>query len=270
VSRWVGWLSAGALLIAAPACASDPRTGPSRAAPVQSVGPEPYGVPDATSLRQSGPLRLTEDGAVIERLDVRGNVVVDADDVTVRASRITTGATHAVRLMPGRTGLVLQDVEIAGEPGCEVGVVFEHYTAERVDVHGCADGMRAGTSTRISGSRIRGLRQQPDSHNDGIQVAGGTGVVIEGNVITNDAGQTACVFIKADAGPVRGVIVRGNHLDGGSYALYVRAGGHGATEVVVEDNAFGERAVYGPVSSDVDVHWVGNAWERTGLPVPLG
>lgn len=226
------------------------------------------GVPAGRGLSPSGPLRITEDGAVVADTDVHGPVLVDADHVTIRTSRVTTGAAHAIRLAPGRVGLNLVHVEVAGLPGCHVGIGFDHFVADRVDVHGCVDGVRAGDATSIVSSLIHDLREVAGGHNDGIQVAGGAGVLIEGNTVINPLGQTASVFVKSDSGPIRDVVIRDNVLDGGSYSLYVRKGAHALLDVLVSGNRFGRSAAYGPASVDVPVIWRDNEWMDGAGAIP--
>jgi hypothetical protein len=116
------------------------------------------GVPEGTELTPSGSVRVTEDGAVIDALDVRGSIYVVADDVTVRRTRVATGGYHAIRLASGHTGLVVEDstLECMSEKG-RSGVAWDNYTAERVEVGAdCRRGFVVNDGTTITDSYWRG------------------------------------------------------------------------------------------------------------------
>jgi hypothetical protein len=112
------------------------------------------GVPDGTELTPSDSLRVTEDGAVVDALDVTGNIYVVADDVTVRRTQVTTAGYHPIRLAAGHTGLVVEDstLECTSEKG-RGGVSWGNYTATRVEVGSdCRRGFVYNDNTTITDS----------------------------------------------------------------------------------------------------------------------
>lgn len=95
------------------------------------------GVPEGTKLTPSGSVKVKTDGAVVDALDVTGAIVIDANNVTVKRTRVTYGGYHAIRIMPGRAGAVIEDVDIVCTFADGKGIIAGGYTARRVDVTGC-------------------------------------------------------------------------------------------------------------------------------------
>src|SRR5918994_3375542 len=112
------------------------------------------GVPAGTALTASSGLRVTEDGATIDALDVTGQIYVRANDVTITSTRVRTGAGHAIRLASGYTNLTVTDstLECTTDAG-RSGVAWNNYTAERVLVsEDCRRGFVAGANATITDS----------------------------------------------------------------------------------------------------------------------
>jgi hypothetical protein len=112
------------------------------------------GVPPGTELTASSSLRVTEDGAVVDALDVKGNIVVLADGVTIKRTKVTTSGAHAIRVGSGSTGLTVEDstLECTSEKG-RSGVAWNNYTATRVAVdEDCRRGFVYGPNTTITDS----------------------------------------------------------------------------------------------------------------------
>ena len=76
---------------------------------------------------------------------------------------------------------------------------------------------------------------------------------------------TSCIIIKTDSGPQDDILVDGNHLEGGSYSIYGRDGGHGfPTNLRVINNVF-HGGKYGIRSGEFTV-WENNT-DPAGNPV---
>ncbi|WP_380165808.1 hypothetical protein [Jannaschia sp. R86511] len=98
-------------------------------------------------MTSSGSIVVTEDGAVIDGVDVHGYIHVRADDVTITRSRVSYTGAHSVRIFDGSEGTVLEDLTIiCGDPRTN-GVVFGGYRAVRVSVTGCRNGLMSSTRT---------------------------------------------------------------------------------------------------------------------------
>ena len=227
---------------AAPTTTTEPIAKP--AAPPAGDFPTPAttGVPGGTQLRPAGSMVITEPGKVIDGLDISGMVTVNARNVTIRNSRITTSSQMGVKIEGG--SLLIEDTEIVGTTNdCSQGIGYAHYVARRIDVSGCQDGLKAsGGPAEVYDSYIHGLRQTPDSHNDGIQSTGARGLVYEGNTICAQyQDSVSAIKLTPEKGPIDGVTIRGNFLYGGNYTLYMdsKPGTYGlVTNALVESNVF--------------------------------
>lgn len=265
-----------------PEPAAAPAATPTEAMITAPVAPEDTGVPDGVTLKESGPLRLVDDGAIVEGLDVDGCVSVRADDVTIRNTRIrcgTEGAQLAVELKDGAKGLVIESSEIDGLGKTEIGVGWTGYTLRKVNIHGTADGARFGHGVRIEQSWIHDMARIGDLHSDALQTTSASDVVIAGNVLDpaqrgdgdldepdyNNAG----LMLGSETGSkrVRDVVVAHNRFDGGNYSLNVR-GDIDASGVEIRDNVFGDSSRYGAVIAPSTVTLgPGNVLATSGRPV---
>lgn len=230
------------------------------------------GVIPGTKLRPSEELTVTEEGAVVENLDINGCLKVEAPKVTVRNTRIRgEDCDNVVELEDNAKGAVLEDVEIdgGGNPDAN-GVAFSEYTLRRGYIHGVGDGAKAGDNTTIESTYIHDLAHVEGSHNDGIQVSSGSNVVLRGNRVVNGHNQTGAIFVGADLGDISDVLVEANWLDGGGYTVYAGDGNKGkATGVRIVNNVFGRGAEHGPKTTEGDgIQWSGNRYVD-GEEIPL-
>lgn len=233
-------------------------------------GPDNTGVRPGVTLTPSGSITVADAGAVVENLDVTGNITVLADDVTIRNVRITSDDYYPIRYFDNdNRGLVVEDTEIIGTSGdVTSGIAFAHYTARRVNVHGSADGLKADEDVRIEDSWIHDLSNGPDEHNDAVQSTGGKGVTIVHSVL--EGASNAAVQTGDEGAATEDLTLRCNWLSGGGYTLNIR--GSGATvprNTQVIDNRFGRDSAYGPWTFDDPAPTVtGNVWDDDGTPIP--
>ncbi|HET9657696.1 MAG TPA: right-handed parallel beta-helix repeat-containing protein, partial [Kineosporiaceae bacterium] len=233
-----------------------PASGP--AAPVTG-GPSAAntGVPAGTNLTvHLGDLVITEPGTVIDGLDIHGFVEVRAANVTVRRSLIRGGVATSLRGVvqnndPAATGFLLEDSEIRpAHPSVWLtGVKGANYTMRRVHVNGgVVDGaMASGSHVRVESSYLHGLVSyavdptHPDgSHNDGVQVVGGSDITITGNTILAGTGQNSVLQVTQDIGPTRQLTFSDNWVDGGTCSVKLtHQGGTALGPVTVSGNRFG-------------------------------
>jgi hypothetical protein len=243
---------------------------PPAAAPVSQAGGPPgadnTGVPAGVDLRPSGDLEITEDGAVVEGLDVAGCVVVRAADVTIRNTRVRCADPDtdvAVRLADGATRLTVLDSEVDGAGVVDVGIGWSDYALQRVEITGTNDGARVGDDTSIESSWIHGMVRQGDLHPDAVQATQGTGITLRGNTLdprdpgTGDLGNAA-VMLGSETGSrvLEQVLVEGNWLQGGNYTVNVRQDADLA-DVVFRGNVYGPDSRYGPAQAPAGVEFAG-------------
>lgn len=245
------------------------RAEPAAAAPTQ---PPTAGPSDRAALRPVAALTISEEGAVVEDVDVAGRIEIRADDVTVRNFR-----AWGVTIDSARTGIVLEDGEIHGgdDPGGD-GVGFANYTARRLDVHGVTDGFKAHGNVLIEDCYVHDLAVSdgPDgvSHNDGVQVSGGYDVVIRTSWFER-VGTNAAVFVKPDLGPIQNVTIESNFLDGGGYTLSVMPAptDHPTSfpmGVLVRANRFGDGWEYHPaITLGPGITFEADNVDAAGVPV---
>lgn len=229
-------------------------------------GPSTTGVTDEDALEDhDGRVNVHEDGEVVEDLHIDGRIYVTADDVTIRNVRIDARNEYGIHL-DGAAGVVIEDVEIVGQgESCIAGIAHHGYTARRVEVTNCDDGMRIGGDTTVEDSYIHGLRKSTgDEHNDALQTTGGSDIVIRNNTLLSVwQRQTSSVFLQAIFGEIDDVIVESNLLSGGSFVVYVEGVDEvpGPTDVTIRDNVVVQDSwSYGVLSTsnDPDILWEDN------------
>jgi len=241
------------------------------------ASPHSCGFPDATNtgancsqLAPSGSITVTADGAVVAGKNISGSITVHASDVTIRNDCVTSGGIYPVRLVSG-SNLTVADTTITGTAGgCARAVEPAGGSAvmNRLNISGCEDGVQLYDHDVLENSYIHDLAFTGGSHNDGVQQNGGSNDVVRHNTIFNPHNQTSCVNFTTDFGPVSGITITGNLLNGGNYTVYSRSGGHGnPTGVSVTGNQFGGADVFGLLSADGPVAWSGNVADSTGQAV---
>ncbi|MEM9608805.1 MAG: right-handed parallel beta-helix repeat-containing protein [Actinomycetota bacterium] len=197
------------------------------------------GVQDGVQLTPSGSITVRQDGAVIENLDVDGRIEVRADNVTIRNVRVTGDSAHLIRNR-GRN-LLVEDVTLVGQQPCSAGIAFSNYTARRVDVSGCADGMKANGNVLIEDNYIHDLRKWAGTHNDGIQSTGGSNIVIRDNRIEGAfRGSVSAIKLTSEHNHLSDVVVEGNLFSGGNYTIYLtrKDDMQAPTDIRIVDNTF--------------------------------
>lgn len=286
-ARTVGVAVIGVLLMAG--CSAEASAEPPPAAVLSEVSPSPApeplsladfpdesstGVPEGIELEPSGSVRVTEDGTVVEGLEITGTVTVLADDVVIRNTRILNTGVFAIRVNGGRR-LLVEDTEIDGQGRGGPAVAFSRYTLRRVHIHHVTEGPRiAGSDVTIEDSYIHHLVQEADNHTDAIQAVSGRNLVLRGNRVeaqapdTDDLGNAAFMFGEED-GDLENCIVENNYFDGGNYT--VNGGGGGATgaECSFAENSFGHTSRYGPAGNlGESIDWEDtNVWINSHDPV---
>jgi predicted acyltransferase (DUF342 family) len=190
-------------------------------------------------LTPSGSITVNQDGAVIENLDINGRIDVRADNVTIRNVRVSGDSAHLIRNR-GRN-LLVEDVTLVGQQPCSAGIAFSNYTARRVDVSGCADGMKANGNVLIEDNYIHDLRKWAGTHNDGIQSTGGSNIVIRDNRIEGAfRGSVSAIKLTSEHNHLSNVTVEGNLFSGGNYSIYLTRKDHMEvpTDIRIVDNTF--------------------------------
>lgn len=224
-------------------------------------------------------LAANNDGSqIIEDVRFDGQVTVKADGVTIRNFAITSG-TYGVYndVFTGNPsqGLVLEDGEISGQSSS--GLAVSNTTARRLHIHHQgADAVKAWDNVTFVDSYVHHLGSIDGSHSDGVQMVGGSNLVVRGNNFDmrhDEPGFTnSQVMIIQTHSPIDGVVIDANWINGGGYSVQItdKGKGHGyPTNVEVTNNRFGRDYQFGPLRfNDGSPEVVaGNVWDDTDEPI---
>jgi len=186
------------------------------------------GVPDGVKLLPSGGIVVTKPGTVLEGLDIRGQVYIKADNVTLKNCKITTKDFYVVRIDKGIQGAVVQNCDIDGQGGSGTGIGGAG-TFLGNDIRGVVNGinLEGAVGSKIIGNYIHDFRGGPDEHFDGIQIFGDVGTMknieIAHNTIINDGSPigVSAIFVANTFGPVDNVSIHHNYLSSpGNFPVY--------------------------------------------------
>ncbi|GGN33393.1 hypothetical protein FHR83_001644 [Actinoplanes campanulatus] len=223
-----------------------------------------------------GDLKISKAGTTIENYLVKGSITVQADNVTIRNSRVYGQINNFVgdRIYGPLTMIGLEAVNPPGQEfttNGEFAIGTADFTCRRCKVINRIEGFRAGGSSSAGAGPIviedsfvqlavpPGLCASEDPHGDGVQGYGGPHITLRHNTIDQrqDDCPTAPIFIPDGQGN-NGGVVDDNLLAGGGYAL--RLGG-GQFSSVTGNKIVQGTAAYGPVEvtcSEIG-EWGGNA-----------
>ncbi len=248
-------------------------TPPAPPAPTaQALGAGVTGVPAGTALTvHNGDLKITQPGAVIDGLDIRGVVSVQAPHVTIKNSivrgRALAWSAPLISATAGHAGLTVVDTEIfPSTPSPNVNGIFGYnFTLTRVNIHGVIDAVHlTGGNVVVQDSWLHdNLHYASDpnhggtgSHDDSIQIQTGDNIRIVRNTISG--AYNAGLQITQDRGRVSNVTFANNRADGGGCTVNVAEKSLGPIAgIVVTDNAFGRNtrlancAVISPTTTKV-------------------
>ncbi|WP_210506333.1 hypothetical protein [Naasia sp. SYSU D00057] len=229
-------------------------------------GPDTTGVPAGVKLRVVyGDQTITAAGTVLDGLDIRGRVIVKAENVTIRNSVIrgtdAGGKYGLIDALAGKPGLKIYDTEIvATTPNYTVnGIMGYNFELHRVDMHNTVDQVHVtGSNVVVADSWLHDTvhydydpYHSDGSHDDNIQIVAGSNILISGNVL--EGAKNTAIMVNQDSGATSNVTIVGNRLDHGDCIVNVTSKGT-VRGLTVNDNVFGLNAsvkrcaVYSPVS----------------------
>jgi Right handed beta helix region/Carbohydrate binding domain len=235
------------------------------------------GVRDGVTLTPSGGITINTAGAVVSGLNITGDVVITAPNVTLVDCKITgnvsfesTGGTMEYCDVIGRNSLDAVDINPNGHVG-----EGDNTTIRFCDISNAENGIwLEGQNALIEGNYIHFLQNNmgvpPNiAHIDGIQVPGSnigsvplTSGIIRGNTIDMTSFASTSAFISLDASNIE---ISNNHLSGGAATVYFLGNGHGN---LVSNNTIDSFA-YEYIAVDPGTTTVsGNIDGATGLPFP--
>jgi hypothetical protein len=270
---------AGATVSIAPA----PTTSPTSPTPPGS------GVPGGTKLTvHEGDIIIDKPNTVISNMEIHGFVRVNAPGAVIQNSVITGRATSAgvaiVSNYPNHSSFVIRDTEIYAKAASPYlnGIMGDHFTATRVWIHDVVDGVRiTGSNVTLTDSIVeKNLHYQFDptqnntpSHDDSIQIQGGSNITITGNRLSGAF--NSAVQVTEGLGTVSNMTIAGNYLNGGGCTvnIFAAVGLPAIAGSAVHNNTFGPTrrvnncAVVASMNSIPSM--VSNIWESTGASVVI-
>lgn len=182
------------------------------------------GVPDGVKLQTVGSITVTKSGTVLQNLNITGALMINASNVTVRNSRVTTDDFAVIRIKSGMSGVLIDHVEVngLGTSGSENSMgIMGPATITWCDIHGTENGVTPESGSVLKNSYIHSLGAPGSPHYDGVQIDGGlSNITIEHNTVLNGFDQTSAVMIDNYFGPISDIVVNDNLLGGGGYTVY--------------------------------------------------
>jgi hypothetical protein len=216
-------------------------------------------VPSGTVLTVvNGDMTITTDGTTLDGVDLHGYLTIKANNVTIKNSLIRGGATATttkaliMAWWQPKNLQVIHSTLKADNPSLHVdGLSGSGYTAEGLDISGVVDATKViGGNVTIRNSWFHDPihsasdPNQPDgkTHDDGIQIEGGTNILIENNKIGGF--HNAAIQVTQNYAATHGVTVRNNQLSGGGCQVNVTAkgaggGGKAISSFAITSNGFG-------------------------------
>ncbi len=230
-----------------------------------------------------GPEVITVDGTVIDGKDVSGILVVEANNVTIKRSRIR-GNSYWLLLYASGKNLVVEDTEISRANSClgkqdaclaDYGIEVRSsggVSISRVNISNVTSGIHLGSNAVVQDSFVHDLVNiSGEDHNDAIISNGGTSkVVIRHNALEVPMNQTTPLAMYQDFGINDDWLVDNNLLNGGGYCMYP-GGSNGKfnTNLRVINNHFGKKFYPSCGYFGASIHWdgrpdqlwSGNVWD---------
>ena len=245
------------------------------------------GVPAGTKLRvHNGNIVVTKAGTRLDRMDIRGFVVVKAANVTISRSIVRGGrnpkTAQGVITNYGYKNLVITDTDVrTSYPSVYLdGIKGWKFTARRVHVVGGVDSIKIhGDDVTVADSLLENTKWYAHdpyqdggpTHNDNIQILKGRNLTITGNTIRG--AQNFAVLGAANLDHVPNLVVNGNWLDGGHCTLKLQTMRGQTLKATVADNRFGphRQVSYCPIQvlPGVQLTARNNVSELTGKPVQI-
>ncbi|MFB9876379.1 DUF4082 domain-containing protein [Planobispora siamensis] len=228
---------------------------PPRGACPDHPTPACTGVPPGTRLKQlplsfhGDTYRVTQDDTVLDGVHIPGDLLITADDVVIKNSRIDGGVQDEYARKT--YSFTITDSTVGPEKGCLTapGIQTANFTAKRVHVRGHGDGFSvSGDNVRIEDSYVL-LCSNPGDHGDGIQTIGaGRGLVVHHNTFDQRQAKdvTSPIFL-VDTGTVD-VEVTENLVMGGTYSMRLL---HANGKQIMKGNSVVDKSwEYGPLVVD--------------------
>jgi len=245
----------------------------------------PHGLPNDTRppitlKKYTGSCNITGNNTIIDSEELDCTVLINAHNVVIKNSLITSGAAQAITVQNG--SVIVYNTELAGKNSPESAIGDKNFTLLRVDIHGFGDGVSANGDVAMTDSYVHDFFKSetsppPDgTHNDGVQALAGSHMAFRHNNIDLAFNENSSFMFQTDDGDISDVKFENNLVSGGAYSMYmVPSNGHKMTNIIFINNHFSRKyfttgGQFGPLSIRDDVTFAtasGNVWDDTGAPV---
>jgi hypothetical protein len=264
--------------------------------------PSACGYPDVSNVgvdplvpRQivNGDVTLSTPGQVYQDKTVNGEIVVTAQNVTIRNVQLNNNsAWYGISVMSGgswdttNANLTVDHSEINLGGFFDVkGIAFNGYTLENSFIHNGADCAHFGVGVSLinnlcsvgpdannDGWPDSGFSCADGPHYDGFQSDGGNGITIRHNTVRNPCGQTSGILMSSNTSGISNVTVDNNLLAGGGYTLYCNAGPDVSNETVTNNRFartfYPQSGYWGPTTGcEMADIFTSNVWDDTNQPL---
>jgi hypothetical protein len=230
--------------------------------------------------RVDGELTTSQDGEVIEGVDVDGGIVVAHRDVTIRDSRVRHWGRSGISVAPdAEVGVVtIENVEIDGQGNPDgIGIdVNAPAHVSGVRVHGQRTGMNIRSDTTLERSYIHGQAVGPGTHNTAASAHGATGLIVRDNRLESSTSASLSLYPRQE--PIRDVLVTANLFEGTGNGIGLYAGDttnhpyrDENRDIRIIDNRWTGSFEHGTHRSwnpeQPGSEWSGNVWHDSGEAV---
>lgn len=259
---------------ASPTPSPSPDPSPSTSSAEPSGSPSGCVKPTAANTGASGTRTnssastLNTNGQVLENVNVPGDLIVNADNVTIR--NVQTGGGILVNV--SAVGTIIDRVtteDIGLSSPDQVTIQNTRITAgdEHDALHVTGDSGRRVSNVVITNSLIDDPRPQGDAHYDGLQIRGVNGLLVQCNTFDLGPWQeqyTAAIYSEPANGGNTGVRVLDNWINGGGFAIYAESGNEFSRNRFGTDQRWG--ICYG---NGVTPSGTGNVRDADNSPIDL-
>ena len=226
-------------------------------------------------------------GTVIDSIDLKGQLLIEASNVVVKRSLIEGrhGATSVVVVSGSNSSFSDDEINCISPATGTDDMNLINSTVVRINAHGGVDGIKMRGTGSVSDSYIHGLSWFPHdpshangpTHNDSIQILSSTGMQISNNYLGSIAQDNSAIQVTQDAGSVHSLAITTNYADGGSctfnFSSHNGSGKDvGMSGITVAGNRFGRNTSRGcAIVRDTKTSMAasGNVYENNGSPVVI-
>ncbi len=241
------------------------------------------GVPNGTNLTAyTGPMTITTAGTVIDGKIITGSLVISANNVTIKNSKIhATGYYGITSDGPTNTKVLYSELYALSSDTQYVGLNASNTFFCGNHVYGFENALTIGGGNTIQANFIEKLDSSASGpHYDGIEVYSGSNTAIWGNniLMTDKSGNwladTGAINVTPTWSNVSNIVIHGNWIGGGSNTLNLdEQGGYKLTNLTVTNNRwYGSApkgyAAFGPIrAQNLISTFTGNVWDATNQPL---